>query len=149
MEQLTFEVLSNYHKQEGVEEMAYLSIIFTVIFGLFGYFGTANKITKVTRYLIVATFVVFYATLVSAFLDSMKIHDALHTEIRDYISIHPEIFVNRSDRGLHHALTNHLKGQPIVLYTVFAIGLGLAIVFALLAIGDDPVLGRRKKADVV
>ncbi len=146
MDNLTFEVLTNYHKQEGVEEMAYLSIIFSVILGLLGYFGTASKITKVTRGGIITIFVIFYATLISAFLDSMTIHNALHVEIRNYISGHKDIFVNLNDNGLYMTLDKHLDPQPIGLYIFFAIGLGLAVTIALLAIGDDPILTRKKKA---
>lgn len=65
--------------------------------GLLGYFGTAGKISRMIRCLIIVVFVVFYATLILAFLDSMQIHNALHIEIKDYIALHQDEFINKTD----------------------------------------------------
>jgi len=104
LSQISFETLVSFHKQEGQEELAYLTILFTVIVGIIGYLGTAQKIDKSARILIFFFYIGLHLSMVGAFLDSMKIHSALHLEISCYVQQHPDAFIDGEDSLLYQAL---------------------------------------------
>ncbi len=83
--QIDFDTLVSYHKMEGQEELAYLTILFTVIIGIIGYLGSAKKIDRSARFLILLFYIGLHFTMVESFLGSMKAHNALHQEISMYV----------------------------------------------------------------
>ncbi len=96
LSQITFETLVSYHKQEGQEELAYLTILFTVIIGIIGFLGSAQKIDRNARFLILLFYVGIHFTLVSSFIGSMRIHSALHQEIKIYVEANAKEFQKES-----------------------------------------------------
>jgi hypothetical protein len=85
---LNFETLITFHKQEGSDHLIYLTIIFSVIFGILGYVGSAKRIKPQVRIVILFVFSVFIYISTSSFLSSLEIHDALHIEIRNHVKSH-------------------------------------------------------------
>src|SRR5687768_14474758 len=59
---LEFDTLVQFHKQEGAEELTYITIIFTVALGLLGYLGSAHHVDKWARIILAIGFVLFQLT---------------------------------------------------------------------------------------
>ena len=145
METLDFDVLISYHKQEASEEMAYITIIFTVILGLLGYLGTAKRITKAARVIIAITFSSFYFVFNKALFNSLEIHRAIHIEIKNHVQLHPENFIGGKKSVLYHALIKHMEPQESNSIIIWAILLGLVLLIGILTIGQNGIFSLNRK----
>jgi len=126
--QISFDTLISFHKQEGQEELAYLTILFTVIIGIIGFLGSAKKIDRSARFLILLFYVGLHFTMVSAFLGSMKVHSALHQEIKIYAENHPHEFSKESPLievlktfEPHNAANMEIAGYVLLVFVVLCI----------------------------
>jgi hypothetical protein len=140
---MDFATLVSYHKQEGAEEMAYVTIIFTVVLGIFGYLGSAKRITKPVRLIVAGVFTVFLFSFSSSLLGSLDIHSAIHQEIRDHIERHPEEFELGTESRLYKTLLEHMVPHERRFVLVASIGLGIIVVAGLLAMGEGRVFPLR------
>ena len=131
-----FEVLSNYHKQEGVEELAYLTILFTLIAGIIGYLGSAENVRKKSRWVILVLYFGVHSAMVSSFLSSMEVHSALHVEIHHHVSTNPTLFYP-IEEGLNDALLIHMHPQDIAYMRLAGYALLVLISLAILGFGKN------------
>jgi hypothetical protein len=139
MDGIDFSTLLSYHKQEASEELTYLAIIYTAILGILGYIGSASRIEPQVRIGISIIFSIFLYTFMLAVVSSMAIHDALHEEIRNYVLLHPDQFINGQKSNLYLTLTRELQPHHSFSIVLMGIGLGLMVVLGLLTIGNGKV----------
>ncbi|AUP80854.1 hypothetical protein [Flavivirga eckloniae] len=137
--QISIETLISYHKQEGIEELTYLTILFTVIIGIIGYLGTAQRIEKSARLLILLFYTGLHFAMVMSFLESMKIHSALHEEIRIYVEENPLVFYKGEKSPLFNVLKtiepHNLNNMRIAGYLLLAF-----VVLSILSVGENRIL---------
>ena len=136
---LTFEVLVNYHKQEGQEELAYLTILFTVIVGIIGFLGSTQRIQKSARILILFFYIGLHFSMVSSFLGSMKIHSALHEEIAIYVKANPGIFLNGEESPLYNEL-KEFHGHDIKKMAIAGYSLLIFMILSILSLGPNRII---------
>lgn len=136
---LSFETLLTYHNKEASEELTYLTIIFSVIFGILGYVGSAKRIEPQVRIVIIIVFSIFMYTFTSAFFNSLKIHDALHAEIRNYVETNPKDFINEKKSALYICLMSEMKPHNSFLFILMSLGLGIIVNIGLLTLGQGKV----------
>ncbi|MBL0270184.1 MAG: hypothetical protein IPP99_16395 [Chitinophagaceae bacterium] len=147
-ETLDLNTLLSYHKQEASEELAYITVIFTVILGILGYIGSAKKIEPLVRITISVIFSIFLFTFISALVSSLRIHHALHEEIRNYTVSHPGMFVDNEKSKLFTELSKPVKQHHPLGVIWMGTGLGIIVILGLLTLGEGKVFsfpGARKK----
>lgn len=139
IQKLTFEALVNFHKQEGQEELAYLTILFTVIIGIIGFLGSAQKIEKRARVLILLFYVGLHFTMTMSFLESMKIHSAIHDEIAAFVQYNPHIFMDEEKSSLFKELSK-MHGHKIGSMAVGSYLLLSFMIISILSLGPNRIL---------
>lgn len=137
--------LLSYHKAEGSEETTYISIFLTVLLALFGYVGGAKKIDKSVRWILSLLFLVFSFFIISSIHGSMKIHDALHEEIKLYAKQNPTEFIKgNSDNSRLYQEFIKLEDHPKSLIYICGIILTIVMILGLLSIGEGKVIDFKK-----
>jgi hypothetical protein len=136
---MNIDTLLSYHKEEASEELAYLTIIYSAVFGILGYLGSARKIYPQVRIVICVMFSIFLFTFISAFLDSLEIHDALHVEIRNYFALHPSDFIGQEQSRLYKCLMEKMVPHDHDHIILMSFGLGTILNLGLLTIGEGRV----------
>jgi len=139
IQKLSFEILANYHKQEGQEALAYLTILFTVIIGIIGFLGSAQKVEKSARILILLFYIGLHFAMVTSFLASMKVHSAIHEEIAIYVKENPGIFYSKKDASLYDVLSD-MHGHDIKRMEIASYGLLVFTSLCILSIGTNRIL---------
>ena len=139
---LSFETLVSFHKQEGQEAMAYLTVLYTVIIGILGYLGTATRVERSARYLILFFYTGLHLSMITAFFGSMRIHNALHEEIRYFTQANKEVFYNFNEDGIDSLYTvlSGMKGHDLTLMIVAAILMYIIVALCILSIGHNKIL---------
>jgi hypothetical protein len=136
---LDFNTLFSYHKQEVSEELTYLTLIYTIILGILGYIGAARKIEPQVRIFISVIFTIFLINILFALNNSLKIHNALHDEIKSVIALHPGAFANGEKSRLYIELSQEGEVYSSVQILWMGIGLWIAVVLGTLTIGEGKV----------
>ncbi len=140
--EIPFEALISFHKQEGQEAMAYLTILFTIILGIIGYLGSAQKIERSARILILIFYSLLHITLVTSFLGSIRMHSAIHTEISNYAKKNPKLFIGGEESTLYNKLIA-LDQHPIELMTFGGYLILAFVIICILGIGENSILRGR------
>jgi hypothetical protein len=138
-ETLDLSTLLSYHKQEAAEELAYITVIFTVILGILGYIGSAKKIEPQVRVTISVIFAIFLFTFISALVNSLRIHNALHEEIRNYTVLHPKMFIYQEKSKLYLTLSKVVKPHHPFGIIWMGAGLGAIVILGLLTLGEGKI----------
>lgn len=136
---IPFETLISFHKQEGQEELAYLTILFTIVIGIIGYLGSAQKIERSARVLILLFYIGLHFAMVTSFLDSMKMHSALHQEIKVHVVSNPKIFYNKTKSPLYIELSS-LEKHDTTLMSIAGYSLLIFVVLCILSIGNNSII---------
>lgn len=136
---ISFEILANYHKQEGQEALTYLTILFTVIIGIIGFLGSAQRIEKTARVLILFFYIGLHFSMTTSFLASMRIHSAIHKEIAIFVTHNPEIFQQQSKSPLYIELSK-LHGHDILYMKIAGYALLLFMALCILSVGPNRIL---------
>ena len=84
--------------------------MFTIVLGLLALVGTNNLKTHV-RYAIAVAFIVIDTPIILSQYYSQKLHDALHQEIYDYVTEHPDMFTKK-DSQLKERLIIQMEPKP-------------------------------------
>ena len=143
---LPFEALVNFHKQEGAEEMTYITIVFTIVLGILAFISSASNVRKWSRVILAVTFTFTLLFFTSAVLGSLKIHNALHLEIKNHVIQNPHSFINGVDSPLYKELSNLHENNA----TRAAIGfvcIWLVTVLAILFVGNGSLRLKQVRKD--
>jgi hypothetical protein len=143
-ETLDLSTLLSYHKQEAAEELAYITVIFTVVLGILGYIGSAKKIEPQVRITISVIFAIFMITFISALASSLQVHNAIHEEIRNFTVLHPEMFIGNEKSKLHIVLSKVVKAHHPFGVIWMGAGLGAIVILGLLTLGDGKIFSFRR-----
>lgn len=138
--QLSFDTLISYHKQEGIEELTYLTILFTVIIGIIGFLGTASRVEKSARILMLLFYIGLHISMMFSFLGSMKIHDALHQEIKKHVLQNPNLFIDGKESPLYSVLKENMVVHDLNLMTFAGYFLLVFVIISVLSIGQNRLL---------
>lgn len=140
LSEMPIEALLNFHKQEGQESLAYITILFTIILGIIGYLGTAQKVQQSARILILVFYSCMHIVIIYSFFGSMEMHGAIHEELSLYAKEHPDLFIEGEDSSLYDKLISLEGNHPIKLMRGAGIGLLAFVMICILSLGDRPIL---------
>ncbi len=136
---LTFDALVAYYKAEGQEELAYLTILFTVIIGIIGYLGSAEQVARSARLLILGFYMGLHFTMVLSFMKSIEVHSAIHEEIAAYAKANKDKFYGGEESHLYKRLIK-LHAHPTLWMQVGGAGLLVFAILAILSVGNNRFL---------
>ncbi len=134
---LGFDVLTSYHKAEASEELTYLSILITVAVGIIGYLGAAPRVSLLARLLLLAIYVVIHQAMMGSLLATIKIHSAIHQEIKDYVLANSNKFIGGVDSALYQALVEGMKPHPLLSMELGSQVFMLIMAFVILFVGKN------------
>ncbi|WP_422359945.1 hypothetical protein [Reichenbachiella sp.] len=115
MEKIDFNTLLAYHKQHGSEELAMISIMFTLVLGILALIGSIKLELKVRRSLALV-FGVIYGVLLTTVIFSFQTHNAIHSEIHDFLQLHTNYFTNGVKSDLYRKLCVQMVPRPYIFY---------------------------------
>jgi len=93
---------------------------------------------------------IFSQYLPVALVGSLQVHDALHDEIRNFTSSHPEMFIERENSKLYIALVKSTRAHYNGSHHLDGNRVGLVVIVGLLTLGEGklfafPKLRRKTK----
>lgn len=133
------DILFNYHKQEGQEELTYLTILFAVIIGIIGFLGSAQNINKIARLLILLFYIGLHYAMMTSFLESMKMHSAIHRQIAIQVEANPQMFYDGCESPLYKELIK-LEPQKVGRMKIGGYSLLAFMILCILFIGKNSML---------
>ena len=102
-----------------------------------------RKVDKSVRIILSFLYMVFSFFITTSVIGSIEMHDAVHQEISEYATEHPQAFVYKESSRLRKEFVE-LHDHPIFLAEISGSVITLLMVIGLLSIGEGKVIDFRK-----